>query len=63
MPPLRRIARRRRRRAVRGADGDRLLDGFSPNRADALLETLAVIGFAAGVVFGGAIMIGLRLAD
>jgi len=40
-----------------------VLDGFSADPAVRALETLAVIGLVAVVVFGGAIAIGLRLAD
>jgi predicted Zn-dependent protease with MMP-like domain len=40
-----------------------VLDGFSADGAVRALETLAVVGLVAAVVFGGAIAIGLRLAD
>jgi predicted Zn-dependent protease with MMP-like domain len=40
-----------------------VLGGFSPDPTVKAIETLAVIGFVAAVVFGGAIAIGLRLAD
>jgi predicted Zn-dependent protease with MMP-like domain len=38
------------------------LEGFSPNGALKAIETLAIIGFGAAVVFGGAIAVGLRMA-
>jgi predicted Zn-dependent protease with MMP-like domain len=40
-----------------------VLDGFSADAGVRALETLAIIGLVAAVVFGGAIAIGLRLAD
>jgi predicted Zn-dependent protease with MMP-like domain len=40
-----------------------VLDGFSADAGVRALETLAVVGLVAAVVFGGAIAIGLRLAD
>jgi predicted Zn-dependent protease with MMP-like domain len=40
-----------------------VMDGFSADPAVRALETLAVVGLVAAVVFGGAIAIGLRLAD
>jgi predicted Zn-dependent protease with MMP-like domain len=40
-----------------------VLDGFSPNGTLKAIETLAIIGFGAAIVFGGAIAIGLRMAD
>ncbi len=63
MPPLRRIGVAAAVALSAGLTAIVLLDGFSPNGPTRWLETLAVIGFVAGVVFGGAIMIGLRLAD
>jgi len=40
-----------------------LLQGFSPNGALRALETLAIVGFGASVLFGIVAAIGLRLAD
>jgi predicted Zn-dependent protease with MMP-like domain len=40
-----------------------LLQGFSASGPVKALETMAVIGFIAAVVFGGAIAIGLRMSD
>jgi predicted Zn-dependent protease with MMP-like domain len=40
-----------------------LLQGFSPNGGVKALETIAVIGLGAAVIFGGAITLGLRMAD
>lgn len=40
-----------------------LVEGFSPNPTMKLLETLALIATGVVVVFGGAMAIGLRLAD
>src|SRR3954469_20645438 len=40
-----------------------LLEGFSPSGSVRALETLAVVGLGAGILFGGAIAFGLRLAD
>jgi predicted Zn-dependent protease with MMP-like domain len=40
-----------------------VLDGFSADAGVRALETVAVVGLVAAVVFGGAIAIGLRLAD
>lgn len=40
-----------------------LLGGFSPNGSVRALQTLAIVGLVAAVVFGAAIGIGLRLAD
>ena len=46
----------RRRRAVRGPDGDRRpATASAPAGRCGLIETLAVVGFVAAVVFGGAI--------
>src|SRR4051812_20612124 len=40
-----------------------LLEGFSPSGPVKALETLAVVGLGAAVLFGAAIAFGLRLAD
>ena len=40
-----------------------VLGGFSPSGPVRALQTLAIVGLVAAVVFGGAIGIGLRLAD
>jgi predicted Zn-dependent protease with MMP-like domain len=40
-----------------------LLGGLSPNGSVRALQTLAIVGLVAAVVFGAAIGIGLRLAD
>jgi len=40
-----------------------LLEGFSTNPTAKWMETFAVIGFGAAVVFGAAITIALRMAD
>jgi len=40
-----------------------LLEGFSPSGPVKALETLAVVGLGAAVLFGDAIAFGLRLAD
>ena len=63
MPPLRRIGLAAAVALSAGLTTIVLLDGFSPHGPTRWLETLAVIGFVGGVVFGGAILIGLRLAD
>jgi predicted Zn-dependent protease with MMP-like domain len=63
MPPLRRIILSAAVALSAGLTAIVVLDGFSPNGVTRWIETLAVIGFVGGVVFGGAIAIGLRLAD
>jgi predicted Zn-dependent protease with MMP-like domain len=40
-----------------------LLQGFSPDPTVKAIETLAIVGVAVAVLFGGAMAIGLRLAD
>jgi predicted Zn-dependent protease with MMP-like domain len=40
-----------------------VLEGFSPNSTVKAVETLAIIATGAAIVFGGAMAIGLRLAD
>jgi predicted Zn-dependent protease with MMP-like domain len=63
MPPLRRIILSAAVALSAGLTAIVVLDGFSANGVTRWIETLAVIGFVGGVVFGGAIAIGLRLAD
>jgi predicted Zn-dependent protease with MMP-like domain len=63
MPPLRRIAFAAAVALCAGLTAIVLLDGFSATGPLRTVETLAVVGFAAAVLFGGAIAIGLRLAD
>ena len=40
-----------------------VLQGFSPDPTVKAIETLAIVGVAVAVLFGGAMAIGLRLAD
>ena len=40
-----------------------LLEGFSPSGPVKAMETLAIIGLGAALIFGAAILFGLRLAD
>src|SRR3954470_1787603 len=40
-----------------------LLEGFSPSGSVRALETLAVVGLGAAILFGAAIALGLRMAD
>ncbi|MEA2287898.1 MAG: hypothetical protein QOJ21_3941 [Solirubrobacteraceae bacterium] len=63
MPPLRRIAFAAAVALCAGLTAIVLLDGFSATGPLRTVETLAVVGFAAAVLFGGAIAIGLRMAD
>ena len=63
MPPLRRIAFAAGVALCAGLTSVVVLQGFSPNGAVRALETVAVVGLVAAVVFGAAILIGLRLAD
>src|SRR5215210_2166391 len=63
MPPVRRILGAAAVALCAGLSAVVVLDGFSPDGAVRALETLAVVGLVAAVVFGGAIAIGLRLAD
>lgn len=39
------------------------MQGFSPNGAVRAIETVAVVGLGAAILFGAAIALGLRLAD
>jgi predicted Zn-dependent protease with MMP-like domain len=63
VPPLRRIAGAAAVALSAGLTAIVVLDGFSASGPLRAIETLAVVGFVAAVVFGGAIAIGLRLAD
>ncbi len=63
MPPLRRILLAAAIALCAGLTAVVLLDGFSPEGPLRAFETLAVVGFVAAVVFGGAIAIGQRMAD
>ena len=63
MPAARRIAFAATVALCAGLTAVVVLEGFSPSGPVKLLETLAVLGFAAAVLFGAAITIGLRLAD
>jgi predicted Zn-dependent protease with MMP-like domain len=40
-----------------------VLQGFSPNPTVKAIETLAIVGVVGAVLFGGAMAVGLRLAD
>ncbi len=63
MPSVRRILFAAAVALCAGLSAIVALDGFSADPGVRALETLAVIGLGAAVVFGGAIAIGLRLAD
>jgi predicted Zn-dependent protease with MMP-like domain len=63
VPPARRIVFAAVVALCAGLTAVVVLQGFSPSGPVKALETMAVIGFIAAVVFGGAIAIGLRLAD
>jgi predicted Zn-dependent protease with MMP-like domain len=63
MPPLRRIAFAAAVALCAGLTAVVALDGFSPSGPLRTLETLAVVGLAAAVLFGAAIAVGLRMAD
>jgi predicted Zn-dependent protease with MMP-like domain len=63
MPPARRIAFAATVALCAGLTVVVVLEGFSPSGPVKLLETLAVVGFVAAVLFGAAVTIGLRLAD
>ena len=62
MPPLRRILLSAAVALCAGLTAVVLLDGFSANRTIRAIETIAVVGLVAAVVFGAAIAVGLRLA-
>jgi predicted Zn-dependent protease with MMP-like domain len=63
MPPLRRIGLSAAVALCAGLTAVVALEGFSPDGGVKLLETVAVVGLAVAIVFGGAIAVGLRLAD
>jgi len=63
VPPIRRILLAAAVALCAGLTAIVVMDGFSPSGPLRVVETLAVVGFVAAVVFGGAIAIGLRLAD
>ena len=63
MPPVRRILTAAVVALCAGLTAVVVMEGFSPSGPVRALETLAVIVLVAAVVFGGAIAIGLRLAD
>jgi predicted Zn-dependent protease with MMP-like domain len=63
VPSLRRILFAATVALCAGLSAIVVLDGFSADAGVRALETLAVVGLVAAVVFGGAIAIGLRLAD
>jgi predicted Zn-dependent protease with MMP-like domain len=63
VPPLRRILLAAGVALCAGLTAIVVLDGFSADGALRTVETLAVVGFAAAVLFGAAIAIGLRMTD
>lgn len=63
MPPARRIAFSAAVALAAGLTVATLLGGFSPRAAVRTVQWLAIVGFAAAVIFGGAIMIALKMAD
>jgi predicted Zn-dependent protease with MMP-like domain len=63
MPSLRRIMFAATVALCAGLTVAVLLGGFSPNGGVRAVQTLAIVGLVAAVVFGAAIGIGLRLAD
>jgi predicted Zn-dependent protease with MMP-like domain len=63
MPPLRRIAFAAAVALCAGLTAIVALDGFSADGVLKTVETLAVVGFAAAVLFGAAIAVGLRMTD
>jgi predicted Zn-dependent protease with MMP-like domain len=63
MPPLGRIGVAAAVALCTGLTAVVLMQGFSADGGVKLIETVAVVGLVAAVVFGGAIAIGLRLAD
>jgi predicted Zn-dependent protease with MMP-like domain len=62
-PPTRRILLAATVALCVGLSAVVLLQGFSPNGTVKAIETLAIIVTGVAVVFGGAMAIGLRLAD
>jgi predicted Zn-dependent protease with MMP-like domain len=63
MPPTRRIAFAAAVALCVGLTAVVMFAGFSPDPAVKAIETLAVVGAVAAVLFGAAITIGLRMAD
>jgi predicted Zn-dependent protease with MMP-like domain len=63
MPPLGRIGVAAAVALCTGLTAVVLMQGFSADGGVKLIETVAVVGLVVAVVFGGAIAIGLRLAD
>ena len=63
MPPLRRIAFAAAVALCAGLTAIVVLAGFSPNGPLRAVETLAVVGFVAAILFGAAIAVGLRMTD
>ena len=63
MPPTRRIALAAAVALCAGLTAVVVMEGFSPSGPVRALETMAVVILGAAVVFGGAITIGLRMAD
>jgi predicted Zn-dependent protease with MMP-like domain len=63
VPPLRRIAFAAAVALCAGLTAIVALDGFSADGPLRTIETLAVVGVIAAVLFGAAIAIGLRMAD
>jgi predicted Zn-dependent protease with MMP-like domain len=63
VPPLRRIAFAAAVALCAGLTAIVVLAGFSPNGPLRAVETLAVVGFVAAVLFGAAIAVGLRMTD
>jgi len=63
VPPARRIAFAAAVALCLGLTAVVAFDGWSADRTVKAIETLAVVGAVAAVLFGGAIAIGLRMAD
>ena len=63
MPPARRIAFSAAVALAAGLTVATLLGGFSARSAVRTVQWLAIVAFAAAVIFGGAIMIALKMAD
>jgi predicted Zn-dependent protease with MMP-like domain len=63
VPPLRRIAFAAAVALCAGLTAIVVLAGFSPNGPLRAIETLAVVGFVAAILFGAAIAVGLRMTD
>ena len=61
-PPLRRILLAAAFALCAGLSAAALMGGFSTNPMAKAIETIAVIGFVAAVIFGVAITLGLRIA-